>query len=108
MRIGQLNKRVLIQRPASGVDSIGQPVGGWATVARVWADIRFASGLQAVLGDAVVSVAKASVRIRKRRDVVASMRVVHGSRVFDILAVLPDEQGDDYCDLVCETGQNDG
>ena len=102
MQAGRLNQRVSIQYLASGQDSIGQPVQTWSTLATVWANIRYNTGAEAIKGDAGVSTAKASIRIRRRTDVNAGMRVLHGSVVFGIEAVLPDELRKTHVDLVCE------
>lgn len=102
MQAGKLNQRVTIQKLTSGQDAIGQPVTTWEAVATVWANIRYKSGLETIKADAETSIAKASIRIRRRTDVTAGMRVSHGTTVFDILAVLPDESSRSHVDLVCE------
>lgn len=103
-----LNRRITIQRLQDGQDEIGQPVQTWVDVATVWANIRYLNGVETVKSDAPVSVAKASIRIRRRTDVTAGMRAVHGSTIFDIKAVLPDEESRERVDLACETGANNG
>lgn len=109
MRAGLLKTLVSIQRPAPVKDELGQPIPTWPELAKVWADIRFQSGLEAVRADAPVSVAKASIRIRRRTDVLPNMRVVDDEgRIYDIKAVLPDKQSRQYIDLLCETGANNG
>lgn len=108
MQVGKLQSRITIQRLEDGQDEIGQPVQTWVDVATVWANIRYLSGVETVKSDAPVSVARASIRIRRRTDVHAAMRVVFGSTVFDILSVLPDEESRERLDLVCETGANNG
>lgn len=100
MSAGNLSSRVTIRQLVAGQDAIGQPVQTWSDVAKVWADIRHPSGLQAVKGDADVSLVKASIRIRKRAGIDAGMRVVRGADVYDIQAVLPVENGKVYLDLV--------
>jgi SPP1 family predicted phage head-tail adaptor len=102
MRAGRLNKRITIQQLAAGQDEIGQPVQTWTTVATVWADICHQSGLEAIKGDAVTSLIKASIRIRYRNDLNAGMRAVYGATAYNILAVLPDVSGKEYVDLACE------
>lgn len=102
MQAGTLNRRISLQRPADGVDDIGQPLTGWTEVAQLWADIRHQSGLQAVRADADVAKVRASIRIRYRSGVTEGMRVVHGATVYAIKAVLPDEAGRQHVDLVCE------
>lgn len=89
MKAGQLRTLVTLQAPASGTDSIGQPLTGWTDVADVYADIRYQSGLSAIKAGADVSLSKVSIRIRYRA-VTPDMRVLQGSTVFSIQAVLPD------------------
>lgn len=102
MRAGQLNSRATIQRLTSGQDSIGQPATTWTDVATVWANIRHKSGSEAIKADKDVSIVQASIRIRRRTDVTAAMRVLYGSTVYEIKVVLPDERHKDRLDLVCE------
>lgn len=96
-----LNRRVTLQQRSTSQDALGQPVETWSDVATVWADIRHPSGLSAIKADADVSLVKASIRIRYRAGLDAGMRAVHGTVVYDIQAVLPDEAERLYVDLVC-------
>lgn len=102
MNAGQLNRQVTIQRRVTGVDKIGQPINTTEVVAKVWANIRHTSGLEAIKGGAETSVTKASIRIRYRAGIDASMTVLHGSTTYQIKAVLPDEARREHLDLVCE------
>jgi SPP1 family predicted phage head-tail adaptor len=43
-----------------------------------------------------------------RRDIDAGMRVVLGESIYDIRAVLPDEEGNEYLDLACALGASEG
>lgn len=99
--VPQMNSRVTLQARSASVDALGQPVETWSDVATVWANIRHPSGLSAIKADADVSIVKASIRIRYRTDIDAGMRVVHGARIYDIQAVLPDESERQTVDLVC-------
>lgn len=102
MEIGKLNRRVKIQKPGTVQDDIGQPIPGWVDVATVWANVRFLNGVETVKAGAVATVAKASIRIRRRTDVLPNMRAVLGTTNFNITAVLPDEESRERVDLVCE------
>ena len=102
MRAGTLNRKITIRRRVTGVDPIGQPIDTTETVATVWANIRHTSGLEAIKGGAEASIVKSSIRIRYRAGIDASMTVLHGVTTYQIKAVLPDEAGRDYLDLVCE------
>jgi SPP1 family predicted phage head-tail adaptor len=100
MNIGRLNSRCTLQQPNTTQDALGQPVPGWVDVAQVWGDMRYQSGVSAIKSGADMSVVNVSVRIRYRDGVNAGMRVVHGSTVMDVQAVLP--HGREWLDLVCE------
>lgn len=112
MRSGKLNRRVTIQQPAPGRDAGGQPSTAWANVdggdGRAWADILYLNGRQYATSNAEASAATVSIRVRYRTDLNATMRIVYGATIFDILAVLPDEEGRDHVDLACSTGVNSG
>lgn len=103
MKIGALRNMVIIKAPPLTQDEAGGPTGAWTTVATVWADVRYLNGLETVKAGAETSTAKASIRLRRRTDVTAGMRVYFGATVFNILAVLPDEQDRERLDLACET-----
>lgn len=98
---GKLNRRITIERRATGEDQIGQPVDAWETVAELWADVRFLSGISAIKASADVSISKVSIRIRHRTGLDAGMRVLFDGKTFDIQAVLPDGKRQ-FVDLVCE------
>lgn len=96
-----LNHRVTIERPSSAKDAIGQPIEGWELVGDVWANVRYLNGVETIKAGAEMSIAKASIRVRYRTDLDASMRVRFGSTTFKVNAVLPDEAGRWHVDLVC-------
>lgn len=108
MKAGVLNRRVTIQMLSTTLDEYGQPAGAWADIATVWANIKNVSGLETVKSGLDVSVVSTSIRIRYRDDVTAGMRVLYGVKAWDIRAVLPDDAGREYCDLVCQVGLNQG
>jgi len=96
-----MNHRITIEQRTAGEDAIGQPVDTWQTVAELWANVRYLSGLSAIKAGADVSINKVSVRIRHRTGLNAGMRVMYDGQTFDIQAVLPDEKRQ-FVDLVCE------
>lgn len=101
LRAGTLNRKVTIQQQTSSQDAGGQPLEVWTPVATVWADIRNPTGMGAIRADAQAAVVKTSIRIRWRTDIEAGMRVVHGTTIYEIGAVLPDHAGREFVDLVC-------
>lgn len=113
MEAGQLNRRVKIQKKASGVDDYGQPVETWEDYATVWAWIKAPTGMgtitseyQSESGD--ISRSQYSIRIRYRLDVTAKMRAVCEGTIYDIRSVIQDMAGHEYTDLVVAVGMNNG
>jgi SPP1 family predicted phage head-tail adaptor len=100
-----LNRRVTIKRFVPGQDSIGQPTTVLEDVATVWANILHKSGSETIRADKETSIVQSSIRIRRRTDLNAGMQVHHGSVVYEIKAILPDEVDRERVDLVCEIVQ---
>lgn len=104
LRAGSLRDRITIQRHTQEKDGWGTPIPGsiaWVELAKVWADVKHRSGLSAIKAEAEVSIVRASIRIRRRVDVDAGMRVVFMGATYDIEAVLPGAARE-YIDLVCK------
>jgi SPP1 family predicted phage head-tail adaptor len=109
LRAGRLNRRVCIERRTRERDAAGQLRDDWIPIGRpVWASIAHKSGLETIKADAETSIVQASIQIRYRTDVTAGMRVVHGSLIYSISAVLPDEERREAIYLVCTLGGSNG
>lgn len=106
MQAGKLKHRITLQRPAAGQDAYGQPLTGWTDVATVWASITDMTGREYIAAAAVQASVQTRITIRYRADIVAAMRVLHGTDVYNIAAVL--EWGRDALNLMCEKGVGDG
>lgn len=103
MQAGKLKDYVSLQEPTTVQDGIGQQVPGWVEVTKLWANIRFQSGVEVVKADAPTSVARVSIQIRKRAGVKANMQIVDADSItYRIDAVLPDKLSRDRINLVCE------
>lgn len=100
MSAGQLRHRVDLQSRVDTVDALGQPSITWQSVAFLWGDVRYLTGLSAIKAGADTSASKVSIRLR-HGAFNAGQRVVYGDEVFNIEAVLPDGKKQ-YIDLVCE------
>lgn len=103
LRAGKLNTQVSIRRQEQAQTGGGQVVGQWVEHARVWANVKFPSGIGTIKAGTDVSLVRASIRIRFREDIRSDMRLVAGGLVFDIKAVLPDLVSREYVDLVCQS-----
>lgn len=110
MNSGNLQFRVsLEQYQYIGQDpSTGEEIHGWNKLYDAWADIRHLSGLETIRSAVPTSMVKASIRLRHRPGIDASMRIRHGDTVYEIEAVLPGQHRyNKYIDLLCQTIGND-
>lgn len=97
-----LRTLVTVQRPATGADTLGQPLAGWVELVKLRADVRHLSGSETAKADGVISAVRASARVRRRSDITPAMRLLIGSAAYAIKAVVPVEDGRSWMDLVCE------
>ena len=104
MRAGQLRNQIQIQRKVTAGGSLGHSSTTWENVFanKLWANIRYGSGSEAIRSGQEASLASVSIRIRWREGITAGMRVVHNGANFDIQAVMPDAVGRKHVDLVCK------
>lgn len=104
MDAGKFNSPIQIQRKVTTGGSLGHGSTTWENVFanKLWANIRYGSGGEAIRAGQEASLASVSIRIRWREGITAGMRVVHNGANFDIQAVLPDAIGRKHVDLVCK------
>lgn len=103
---GRLRHRIRIERPDYTQDPItGEMVLSWELVAdKVPAAIEPLSAREFIAAQATQSAVTARIVIR-RRDIDATMRIIHRGRIYNIHGVLADpESGLEYLTLPCSEG----
>jgi len=111
MEAGTLRHRIKIQRLVAGSpqqDATGAPDVAWSDWLPVSASVDPVTGKEPFLAQEHLSVVSHKVRIRYRSGITAAMRVLFGTRVFDIKAVLNWGERNRELLLLCEEGQNNG
>lgn len=104
MKAGILRDRLELQEKGEGTNDWGEPLpDDWITVARIWGNVRHLNGSESIKAGANTSIVKASIRIRRNPSVTAGCRILHGEKVYDIEAVLPDSRRRVFVDLLCKT-----
>lgn len=88
MRIGDLRHRVTLQRPTEGVDELGNPTTVWQDVATVWASVEPLRGQRQLVAQQAFGLVTYRIRMRYRRDVSVSWRVIWDGRVLEARAAL--------------------
>lgn len=100
---GALQHEIILQAPDAGQDSVGQPVTTWTTFATVRAHIRDATGRQFAAAQAMQNAVYAEITIRYLPGVTPSMRVLHGTDVYDIESILGQDRF--WLTLMCARGK---
>lgn len=111
----RLRHRVDIEELTDTLDSeSGALSEGWATVRGSDEPDLFTAEIVPLSGREFVAAQKENagvttrITVRWRAGITASMRVVHGSDVYNIRAVLPDPSLRRHITLMCEQGVNEG
>lgn len=102
MEAGKLRHRVTIQSKSATQNSYGEEVITWSTLATVWAAVEPLSGREWLEGRQVTAEVTTRIRIRRRGDVTPEMRVVYGSKTYDIMAVIEIEEQRREEHLMCQ------
>jgi SPP1 family predicted phage head-tail adaptor len=93
MTIGQLRHRVQLQAEVLTPDGYGGAAKTWDTVDTVAASVEPLSGREFFQAQQTQSSVSHKITIRHRADTTSSLRILFGTRVFDISSVLnPDER----------------
>lgn len=108
LQAGRLRHKVRIERQVTTRVS-GIASKSWEPVATVWAAIEPLSAREFVQSAATQSQVTARITIRHRPGIAPSMRILHGTTVYNIAGVLADkDSGIEYLTLPCSEGVNDG
>lgn len=109
MQAGRLRHRVNIEQVTETRDADGGVVTSWATLhSKVPAEIVPLSGREFVAAQAAQAGITARLTIRYMAGITPKMRVVHGSDIYNIEAVLPDPTLRRHLTLMVSTGVNNG
>jgi SPP1 family predicted phage head-tail adaptor len=113
MEAGRLNHRIVLQSRSSTIDSVGGQATTWTPVATVWAQIQPLSGRELIAAQASQSEISHRITLRYQAafadpQTVAAMRVVYGSRIFNIAAALNQSENNHTLVLMASEGLNDG
>lgn len=93
MEAGRLRHKIIIQEPVETENpDTGELETTWQTFAELWAEILPAIGREYWASKQVIAEATGKIRLRYIDGVTPKMRVVHGSRIYGIEAVINVEE----------------
>lgn len=99
---GSLRHPVQIQRPVDVTDGFGAAgQQNWETIATVWAAIEPASAREFVTAQQMAAEVNTLIRIRYFPGITPKMRVLYGTRWFDIQGIIDVDERHRHLHLVC-------
>jgi SPP1 family predicted phage head-tail adaptor len=102
MRAGDLRNRITIQDKTVVQNTFGEEDITWTDVATVYAAIEPLRGREFLDSKMATAEVTTKIRIRERDGIRPEMRVVHGSTVYDIRAVIHVETRQREMQLMCQ------
>jgi SPP1 family predicted phage head-tail adaptor len=106
MRIGNLRKQISIQQEQQTSDGAGGYALTWVTLATVWADIDPISGNEIYTSGHLEGHVTHKITLRWRTDITITtdMIVAYNTRLFNIRAVINQDESNQYATLLVEEG----
>ena len=104
MKIGRMRKRITLQTETPTTDNAGGYALAWTNSLTVWADIEPLSGHEVFTASHLEGRVTHSVTMRYQTGITTDMRIIYGSRVFNIRAVLNSDESNRWLELLVEEG----
>ena len=106
---GQLTKKIKLQRPSTLQDSYGGPARTWLDVATVWAAIQPVDGREQKRAHRIASEVSHQITVRYQANltdtrVISSYRALYKARIFNIHAVLNEDESNVLLTLLASEG----
>jgi SPP1 family predicted phage head-tail adaptor len=102
IKIGDLRHRLNLERPARTSDNAGGFTKTWQHVVELWAQINPVSGRESLRKKRNTSRITHEIIIRYRKNILPTMRFTKGSRTFEILAILNEDEQNHWLKCHCE------
>lgn len=101
MQAGKLRHQVTIQQATETRNTLGEAIRTWSTVATVWASVEPLRGREFFDAEQVQSEISQRVRMRYRSGIKPTMRLLYGSRILQIQAVIDVDERHREIHLMC-------
>jgi SPP1 family predicted phage head-tail adaptor len=113
MRAGQLKKRITIQTRSNSVDTVGGQSTLWSDLLTTWASLTPSGGRELVAAQAMHLDQPSTIVMRWQTALslplnVAAMRILYGTRIFNIHGYQNMDERNVELTLICTEGMNDG
>ena len=103
MNPGKLRHRIIIQKQEeSSKDGYGALVENWSDFKTVWSSVEPLVGRELFAAQKINAETTIRVKMRYVAGITSKMRVVYGTRIFDILAPIDPEERHRELHLMCK------
>lgn len=102
MEATKLNCRITIQSATTTRGGTGEEIKSWSTFHECFAAIKPTSGTEKYINQQLIAEATHQVAIRFKTGITPKMRVLYGTRVFDIQAVHDIDERHGEMRLICK------
>ena len=102
MRAGRMRHRLTIQTVTETQNAVGELTRVWAEAVTVWGQVRPLSGKETLTGEQITADVSHRVFVRYNENIAATARILWGTRVFEINAVLNADEIDRSMELLCK------
>jgi SPP1 family predicted phage head-tail adaptor len=100
--VTRLRHRLALQQEIQIADGAGGYVRSWQNIADLWAEINPISGRERLFAGQIQTEISHNVVIRYRAGIVAGMRLLYDSRIFNIRAILNVNENDEIIKLLVD------
>ena len=104
MRAGKLRHRLIIESPQRASDGAGGAVVTWTQVASIWAHVTPVSARELRSAGQRAEKLTHRITLRYRSGINATMRLVGEGRVFNIDAIINEDERDHWLVCFCVEG----
>lgn len=106
---GKLRHRIEFQKLVTTVNSYGEQVTEWQYYAKAWAQIVPLSAKEFMAAQQGQSEITARIMTRFIKGLEPTMRILHGSTLYNIAGILPDpDSGREWVTIPVSAGVNEG
>lgn len=84
MKAGELDRRILVQRPVEVRNESGEVITGWVDVATIWANFKRVNGTDEFKAEQRSSRQQVNFKIRYRQGIDPKMTVVYDGERYEI------------------------
>jgi SPP1 family predicted phage head-tail adaptor len=102
MNAGKLRHKITIEQRSTTPNSFGEPANTWTTFLTRWASVEPIIGKEFFSSQQVQAEVTTKIRIRNAPGVLPQMRVIFGSKIYDIQAIMDIEEKGKEVLLMCK------